>query len=472
MAISIKGGSSLINEIPRVSNLKITNFESETIDIEYNVEDVELTICRQYLLLNGERTEITKDVGYEQENNIFRYRIKGLNKGTAYTIQIAASDGIDEGLSKAIHQSTKAIHLLGVRVMENNSNSESAVEYIEEAVGVAPATSTNLGGWAKKWPFNEIKLVGLKNGIETKDVNPLDKTKYLDGEIIPHDVDVMVKIPKIYWDFTAIQNGYELRISDTKLDDNYDCYAHKVGGAEKDYIYIAAYLGYAESKKLRSISGVEPTSFLNIKDFRNYAHNVGTGYQCWNWTSLTVLRILYLIAYKNPNSQEALGKGYTSDNKTKLNTGGTDTKGIIFGENTGKQQMCFLGIEDFWGNMEHWIDGIRTDSSSNILITPDNKTFNNNGTGYKNIGNIGSEITSGYINKVCIKNEVAFLPLKRNGSSSTYYADHAFDLRQNNMFLSGGFLTSGLRAGAFYCMITVPDNSGTYMCSRLVFLGD
>ncbi|MDQ9753342.1 hypothetical protein RFZ03_22180, partial [Acinetobacter baumannii] len=86
-----------------------------------------------------------------------------------------------------------------------------------------------------------------------------------------------------------------------------DCYAHKVGEVEKDFIYVGAYLGSIEAGRLRSKSGVTPTVNTTLTQFRNYAHNVGSGYQQFNWFTLSLLQILYLIAYKNLNSQNALG---------------------------------------------------------------------------------------------------------------------------------------------------------------------
>ena len=46
--------------------------------------------------------------------------------------------------------------------------------------------------------------------------------------------------------------------------------------------------------------------------------------------------------FKNPkkrDSQTALGRGYVDGNSAYANTGGTNTKGFMFGETTGKQQM-------------------------------------------------------------------------------------------------------------------------------------
>lgn len=358
--------------------------------------------------------------------------------------------------------------IYGVRVMENNSNPSTCCTYLENAVGVSPANSTSLGGWTDKFPFNKIRIVGFKNGQVVKEIKKEDKTKYIDGGTVPTDVDVMVEIPKIYWKFDTISNGYELRISESKFEGS-DCYAHKVGGVEKDHIYVGAYLGYVEGNKLRSRSGVSPTVNTTLTNFRTYAHNVGSGYQQWNWFTLLLLQNLYLLAYKNLNSQSALGQGVSNGSKT--NTGGTNTKGMIFGETSGKQQVCFLGIEDFYGNVYQWLDGMKTDGSFNVMVTPDNRTFNDNGSGFKNVGKFLNNYIYGKISKVVHTNEGGYFPKEFNGSDTTYYCDYSF-VDSGYFAEFGGSWNDKLEAGAFYLYVYFsPSNSYSNLGSRLVFLG-
>ena len=360
--------------------------------------------------------------------------------------------------------------IYGVKVMENNSNPDSCCTYIEDAIGVKPANSTSLGGWADKWPFDKIRIVGFKNGQVTKEINPNNKKQYKDGSSVPTDVDVMVEIPKVYWKFTNISNGYELRISNTKIEGS-DCYAHKVGGVEKDFIYVGAYLGSVETGRLRSKSGVTPTTNITLTNFRSYANNVGNGYQQFNWFTLMLLQNLYLLAYKNLNSQTALGYGYANGNSGKTNTGGTNTKGMIFGETGGKQQVCFLGIEDFYGNIWQWVDGMFHNGSYQVTVTPDNKTFNDNGSGFKNVGKFISSGTEGYASKVAHTNEGGFFPMEASGSETTYYCDYGL-VNPGYFGYCGGYWNDKLSAGAFRLRVNYyASNSNYNIGSRLVFLG-
>lgn len=281
----------------------------------------------------------------------------------------------------------------------------------------------------------------------------------------------MVEIPKTYWDFTNTNNGYELRISKAKFSETSDCYAHKVGGVEKDFIYVGAYLGSVEADRLRSKSGVTPTTNITLTNFRSYANNVGVGYQQWNWFTLLLLQNLYLLAYKNLNSQSALGYGYANGNSSSHQTGGTNTKGMIFGETDGKQQVCFLGIEDLWGNILQWVDGMFHNNSYQVTVTPDNKTFNDNGSGFKNVGKFVSNNIYGKFSKVAHTNEGGYFPKEFSGSGTTYYCDYG-DSSGGYFARSSGAWNYGLDAGAFYLLVTYsPSSSRLYLGSRLVFLG-
>ena len=468
ICISASGGGGAVGNKPVISNFRCEG--EPTLDsfvIKYIAIDNDNQILRHTLILDGKRTEISTDVGCENINREFTYTVKNLKGGTKYNVQIEVTDGVETVQSDVISVTTSNVQTYGVKVMENNSNPNTSVTYIEGAVGVNPANSTSLGGWANKFPFDKIRIVGFKNGQVVKEIKKEDCTKYIDGTTVPTDVDVMVEIPKFYYKFTNISNGYELRISNTKIEGS-DCYAHKVGGVEKDFIYIAKYLGYIDGNKMRSRSGVSPSGNYTISQFRQYANNVGSGYQPNNYLSRTAVLILYLIAYKNLNSQQALGYGYANGNSSSHQTGGTNTKGLVYGESGGKQQMCFLGIEDFWGNMYQFVDGMKL-NGYNIMVATNNKSFNDSASGYENVGTTKS--LSGRIDKVAHTNKGGFFPMSTSGSDTTYYCDYGYAY-SGYFGCCGGYWNDGLFAGAFYLYVGYSASSfSSYIGSRLVFLG-
>ena len=59
--------------------------------------------------------------------------------------------------------------------------------------------------------------------------------------------------------------------------------------------------------------------------------------------------------------------------------------------------MKFLGIEDFWGNLRWWIDGLFSDSNRNIKTAFQN--FNDTGSGYTDNGQGATANIGNYMSK-------------------------------------------------------------------------
>ena len=398
-----------------------------------------------------------------------RNRLAEILKSKDITV---GTDKLQSLIEKADTLSKPQAKVYGVKVSESTSSTSLACTYIDDAVGITPATSTSYGGWADKFPFNKIRLVGFKNGSVTKEVDPNNKVRYKDGTAIPSDVDVMVQIPRIYWNFSDVTNtGFEVRISDKKFYGS-NCFAHLTGYTEKTYIYVGAYLGYNEGGRLRSRSGVDPTGRISINDARRYAQANGSGYQQMTWYTVMLLQILYLIAYKNLDCQTSLGMGYTERGSTTL-TGGTDNKGMVYGESTGTQQMCFLGIEDLWGNLYQHVDGLYIDTKYNIFVPNLNRRFEDSTNGLINIGNCGisQDISNGYLTKTIHSNRAGFIGIENTGTYSTYYCD-SFVLQRDNRPTWGSSYNHDKRGGVFNLSIDNPSTSSYSINGcRLTYIG-
>lgn len=473
MTLSIKGLFGY--NYTRVDALKVTAFDYTSIDIEYTVNDAILEKCKHFLHLNGEVFEITSKVN--RLDNVFKYKIENLKANKIYNIQIEIKEDDVSCVSLGINQSTKKYPIYGVAVDESNSNPETSVTYIEDAVGITPANPTSYGGWIDKFVFKKNRIVGFKNGKVVKEIKKDNKTQYIDGSSVTTDVDVMTEIPKIYWKFDTIEKGYELRVSEGEFE-GADCYAHKVGGVEKDFIYVGTYLGYNEGGKLRSISGVSPTVSQTIGKFREQAQAVGGGYQQFNWFTLILLQSLYLLTFKNRNSQSALGTGVCKGvlqggihQDIVVNTGGTNAKGMLYGSQNKREQICFLGIEDFYGNAWQFVDGIYCDGNFNIKVSKDNKIFNDNGNGFKDLAKT-QFLNGGFGSKVTHTNQTGFFPAELNGSTTTHYCDFFFVLA-NCCAGFGGAVNNDLRTGAFELELNMKSSTfSTIISSRLVYLGE
>ena len=185
---------------------------------------------------------------------------------------------------------------------------------------------------------------------------------------------------------------------------------------------------------------------------------------------LTLLQCMYLIMYKNLNSQTALGRGYTSSNNTEtIATGGTNAKGMCFGEQTGNLQMKFLGIEDFWGNASQLIDGMYVDNSYNIKTATEN--FNDTGDGYPYVHPSGfSSGQGGFLMVPQGTNNTGFCIKNGSGSNSTFYTDLVYLMGEGYLYYFGGSWRDGLVSGAFRVFMVTSTGSNDYCGSRLMYL--
>lgn len=479
MAISIKSIGGSFNEVPIITNLKATKITNTYVEISYNVDDVEESILRHYITVKTtgkvimNHVEITKQIGYENKNA--SYRIEGLSLGTDYTIQIFASDGNDETASEALHVQTANAFIYGVRVMENNSNPETSVTYIEESVGITPASNTSLNGWANKWPFNKVRNVSFKAGKVIKEVNKNNRKKYIDGTTVPATVDIFTEIPKVFWKFTQIDGGYEIRISNIDVDGTYRCYAHTVNGKEKDHIYVGTYLG---SFGALSRSGQYPST-NSFNTCKHSCRESGAGYQMMPFYTWSLLQILFIIAFKHRDADVVLGRGATmgGNGAKQAQNGLTDEKGFIYGSKNMSYGLTdgvtFIGIENLWGNYYQCIDGFYSDSNGNIYVSQKNADFDNK-SNYVKVGQQTTANRDGYITKVRATTESCFLPLTiGGGSSSTYYCDKGACYKNSNYAKVGGYYYSPYEDGIFNFQSVTDDPDGNYTSQgfRICYLG-
>ena len=167
---------------------------------------------------------------------------------------------------------------------------------------------------------------------------------------------------------------------------------------------------------------------------------------------------------KNRDTQTALGRGYVDGNSGYLNTGISNNRPFMYGENTGKQQIKFLGLEDYWGNRRQWIDGCFYDASLNMMIGKTN--FNDTGAGYTNNGLAMSAGGGGYIDTIQGGNNTGFIPKSFGGSTTTHYSDYG-DVYGGRLPHFGGSHSAGDGAGGFCLSSSTAATSGATIGGRL-----
>jgi len=360
--------------------------------------------------------------------------------------------------------------IFGVSIDLSNSDPASAVTYTDDAVGMTAGSSA----WDSEPIFKDIKPCLLLNGVVQKYLNKNNFAQDESGASV--DItsgsagDVMIEIPKCGVKIATSGNTLTIKITDNPnaTGDGFHYYAHtRATEGDCDKLYVGAYVGYTSSSKLRSLSGKAPTVNQTIGTFRTQAQANGDGYDQISFYPLTLLQCLFLIRYKNRNSQTALGRGYV-DASAKTNTGATDANGMYYGTTSGTVHVKFAGIEDFWGNVFYFIDGIFSDSSRNILTAFQN--FNDTGSGYTSRGQGATSDIGNYMSKPQGTTETGFIAKEVNGSSTTYFCDSA-TLYASRLAFFGGRWNYGDIAGAFrLCVSHSASNSASYCGGRLMYL--
>jgi len=241
--------------------------------------------------------------------------------------------------------------------------------YADDAEGFTAASNTNsvfsYNGWNERFPFNKIKPCAIKAGQILGYLDPNDYSRFEDGSSVPSDeyVDIMVEFPKIYYSIENIDPYIYVHVSNTKINDNYKCYAHVYDGQELDKIYIAAYhscyKSYNGKNTMFSQSGVLPncSDVVTNLEYETLLKNKEDGYRMLNFDQTVLFQCLFIILFKSTGSQFVFGKG--NHDTDPVANGYCDTLGMNYASLSSAVTPCKLfGIENIFGNCYTRVEGI------------------------------------------------------------------------------------------------------------------
>ena len=361
--------------------------------------------------------------------------------------------------------------IMTVFINEADSNPATCCSYADDAIGM------DSGKDATDWTeFFGYKPCLFKDGHVVGYLNPNNYAQFEDGT----DADitsgesgnVMIEFPRRGLNISKIEDIVTVSMTDDPDNPEFTYYAHSRGNARKDYFYLGAYLGYVTDDKYMSLSG-KSFSFdgraLYIDDIRDAAHNLGDGYELFTFYQLTFIQAMYVLQFKNLDSQTTVGTGYHSWNKHGI-TGTTDTVGMIYGDN--QKQMKLFGIEDLWGNYSQFIDGFYIASEySDYAYHATTDKFDTSGLDYPIVGKyLTTYLSFGAVSKVAGTSECGFAPIDTHGGSDTmYYCDHGF-MGPRGIAIFGGDASTSMRAkGIFLFDCASSNNEDGKSISRLSF---
>jgi len=266
----------------------------------------------------------------------------------------------------------------------------------------------------------------------------------------------LVKIPKYYFKWTKSGSAMTLQVSDKNFDGAHVSPAHADrgdGAGERDYVYVGRY--HCATSTYKSTSGVKPHGNATRSAFRTSIHNLGSDIWQYDFAMFWTINMLYLVEFANWNSQATIGYGCGNNSNTE-NMGSTDSMTYHTGTNqssrTSYGHTQYRHIEDLWGNVLDWCDGIYF-SGSNVYIINKPASFSDSSGGTK----VGTRPTSSN----CIKAwnipsvsglEWALYPSEvvSDSSYATYVCDRCFYGSSGVVLCVGGSYDQGQGRGAFY----------------------
>lgn len=405
---------------------------------------------------------------------------------------MAGIDIISDTTGQAIVESIKSLGtklsagkvVYGVHINSADSNPKTRCRYLADAVGMTPAYMNytagvfDYGSWSNAFFMPKPCMLKTSGTIDYY-LNENDYTKKADGTAsdvanIDYDGNAMMEwgngTDLIWWKFEADKGNNKsgsFYVANYQVDNSFKNLNHiDINGNVKSHFYTPIYNGSLDSSnKLRSISGKSIMRSKNASQEMSYARANGTGYEIEQFVDRLLINFLLVLISKSTDTQTAFGRGMSEnsyDESLLLQTGTMNSKGLFWGESTGKVGVKIFGMENFWGNQWRRTAGlILANGTAKVKLSPSTKdgsaatNYNTDGTGYITIENSTPSGTSGGYIKEMIFTEYGVLPVTITGSSSTYYCDGTWF---NNAIIAfacfGGSLNGGLLVGAFFVYLS------------------
>lgn len=278
--------------------------------------------------------------------------------------------------------------------------------------------------------------------------------------------NVFIRIPKFYIRKTSDGEKLSIQISKTEIQGSYlpKCFWDFSKNKELPYVDVGAYLASlsVDGTKLESKAGVKPLVTRNITQFRTLAKANGVGYQQLDIHAVDMLQCLFHVEFATLDSQ-SVHSGYTTGNTESALTGTTDgvtaSSGAMGAGATF--QFMYRGIEDLWGNVYQWVDGVNIldhqawvcenaeSYQSDIFASPYVKLAYKNSESNIWVKAMGFDPNRPY----------AQFPTVGGGNAATYYADHYYQSAGQRVARFGGAWSSGASAGLSFWALNYPSSS-------------
>lgn len=345
----------------------------------------------------------------------------------------------------------------------NDPNKLVTVDITTEPV---PAVGTGSGSspFDKYMPWMEMEEYNIEaeTGMRTKKGNSnftrTQPTK-----------PVLVKIPEFYYKVEKSGTIFRYYVADGPVDEFHlhpgsGCYVARYEAIGSNNSSLGSFLGSYSST-------LAPSTRQTRDTYRTHARNMASGFQLYDFAAWCAVGLLYLVEFADWDSQKKIGPGIVNDTAAHK-TGETDAMVYHTGRaNSGDNSAVqYRGIENPWGNVWEWVDGINFNNYAPVICTDPTKYADDTTTNYTvagvPLGGSGSTKTLGISTNL----PWAYLPREPGGSETTYIPDSMNSSSAWKVLMVGGSRGNSSAAGLFcFHAGNSSSSSGVSIGTRLQF---
>lgn len=303
-------------------------------------------------------------------------------------------------------------------------------------------------------------------------------------EVVDEHDNVFIKIPKFYSKITKNADGtFKHQISGFRYDGFSTLFVDGKGN-EIDYVLVGKYEASGSSSQAFSKSGQTCLVSITLPNMRKACAANGEGYQQYDFLIDAIIKELFMIEFATTNSQSIMQGWTNGSNTAALITGHTDnvkTASGSWNENhTTPCEVCnsdglhackYRGIENPWGNVWKWVDGITFSAEKvYVCLDPTKYVSESQAQPYNYVGDRAT--SSGYAKTIEYFDKLPLLGFTKEtgGASTTYYSDYYYYSASGTVLRVGGLWSNGADAGLWFWRGDVAASSAlAYIGGRLCY---
>jgi len=276
--------------------------------------------------------------------------------------------------------------------------------------------------WSSEWDsfFWYYPCLLNSNWEETAKLDTNNYTKDINWNSvnITSGDNVMVCFPRLWIKMSKSWSIITLQITNDSKKDWFSYLAHSRVNSDKDKFYVWAYKAYNSNNVLKSWSWVSPSTYIWNDNARTYSRANGTWYEMFAFYQKTFIQALYIMKYKNLNSQATVWYGYVWWS-SRQNTWATNTSGMNYWNTSSTtDRVKLFWIEDLRWNIFEWCEWYYG-TGSNHYISYDN--FDYTQSNYSTT--FSRSEWSWWIQNVYWTSQLWFMSSVSWWSATTYYCD-------------------------------------------------